>query len=791
MDRYYGDLARFLSRSHDVIPFPYDWRESVLMTGADALAAAVKEALQRTDKPIRFLAHSMGGLVVRAFIDAHPGLWADVKRRSGSRFVMLGTPTGGAFSMIHTMMGRAKAIKQLALADLVHSKSELLEIVTSMPGPAQLLPSDEGGHYLKRDTWAGLRNLDDGDWVLPPETVFKASRDAHAVIGGQNLEPELTCYVAGHGEEPTPSDIRIDHVDGGSKKVTFLGTFAGDGTVTWKTGIPAGIDPYYMDAIHGDLARTKSAFPAISDLLVRGETTGLSRTPPTRSRDGSADLIELPDVELEIYPQPEDVIDSFLGANKTAEIQALKRIQHIGVTMVHGDLRFARHPVLVGHYLGDPINGAEGALDQCLANHLSEVRNLGLYPGAIETCEVILRLDRNPGGAVIAGLGRFGSLTPGQLRKTVNRAVLRYVLSLQQRAIDQGKDLTEMEPIALTSLVIGHKGANMTVQQSVQAILEAVADANLALSDTTPIAKLEFMEIFEDTAFKAASALHSASQNGQMAGLFQFDNRIKSGNGARLRMDFGTEPDSWQRIAVSRNVDELDVLDFTVITEGAKADFKKTAVQSEVIERLLTESRQGTATQRNLGKLLFELMIPLELKSFAQNDQKIQLILDERTAHIPWELMEDDISTFGEGLYQSSGKSDFKPLVIRTPIIRQLVTDGSTVPRANDNIALVVGDPKSSLPALPGAEQEARLVAERLDKDGDFEVDALIVPESGISVLERAMLKPYKVMHFAAHGVYDDKGPVHRAGLVLSDGISLTSAELGNLRYIPELVFLN
>lgn len=26
MERYYGDLARFLSRSHDVILFPYDWR---------------------------------------------------------------------------------------------------------------------------------------------------------------------------------------------------------------------------------------------------------------------------------------------------------------------------------------------------------------------------------------------------------------------------------------------------------------------------------------------------------------------------------------------------------------------------------------------------------------------------------------------------------------------------------------------------------------------------------------------------------------------------------------------
>ncbi len=791
MDRYYGDLARFLARSHDVIPFPYDWRASVLATGANALAEAVRKALAETDKPIRFLAHSMGGLVVRAFIDAHPSVWAEVKRRKGSRFVMLGTPNGGAFSMLHTMMGRAKAIKQLATADLVHSKSQLLDIVTSMPGPAQLLPSNDAGHYLKRATWTGLRNLDDGEWVVPPEAALSASRDAHALFKSQKLDPKLTCYVAGHGTEPTPSDIRLDPVADGSKKVTFLGTYRGDGTVTWDTGIPEGIAPYYIDAIHGDLARTKSAFPGIFDLLDRGETSALSRTAPAHARDGSGDAVEIPEVELEIYPEPEELVDSLLGADHTSRTGPVRPVHQIDVTMVHGDLRFARHPVLVGHYQGDPINGAEAVLDQCLSNHLNEVRNLGLYPGAIETCEVVLRLDRNPGGAVIAGLGRFGNLTPGQLRKTVNRAVLRYVLSLQRRTIDKGKDLSDMDPVALTCLVIGHKGANMTVQQSVQAILEAVADANRALADTTPISSLEFMEIFEDTAFKAASALNSASMNGQMAGLFKFDDRIKTGHGARLRMDFGIEPDSWQRISVKRNKSELDVLDFTVVTEGAKAEFKKTAVQTEVIERLLKESRKGTGTQRTLGKLLFELMIPFELKSFAQNDQKIQLILDESTANIPWELMEDDIGTFGEGLYQSSGESDFKPLVIRTPIIRQLVTDGSTVRRATDNAALVVGDPKSSLPPLPGAEKEARLVAQRLKRDGKFEVDPLIPPESGISVLERAMLKPYKIMHFAAHGIYDDKGPIHRAGLVLSDGISLTSAELSNLRYIPELVFLN
>lgn len=790
MDRYYGDLAKYLSRTHDVILFPYDWRNSILKTGADVLAAEVRKALKETDKPIRFLAHSMGGLVVRSFIDAHPDLWADVKRRSGSRFVMLGTPNGGAFSMVHTMMGRTKAIRQLAALDVRHSKSELLKIVTSMPGPAQLLPADADGHYLKKDTWSELRRLDPGDWVVPKEAVFASSRAAHDVFKSQTLDPNIVCYVAGFGNELTPTGIQIDQTAPTHERVKFLGTHRGDGTVTWKTGIPNGIEPYYMNAIHGDLARTKSAFPAIFDLLDKGHTSGLSKTPPAAARSAETGPVALPEPELEVFPEPEDVLDSLLGADAPRDIPTAAPILRTNVTMRHGDLRFSHHPVLVGHHMGDPITGAERALDRCLDQSLTTVRDLGLYPGVIETCEVILRMGRNPGGAVIVGLGPFGDLTPGQLRRTVNRAALRYVLTLRRRASEKGISPEDMDPISLTSLVIGHKGANMTVQQSVQSILEAVADANITL-DPTPIAHLEFVELFEDTAFKVASAIHSSSLNGPMAGQFHFDPKIKSGDGAQLRMDFGHESGTWQRISVSRNEDDVDVLNFTVIADSAKAQFRQTAVQTEVINRLLEESRAGTATDRDLGQLLFQLMIPNELKAFAQNDQRIQLILDDNTAAVPWELMEDAVSVLGDGLYQSTGNEDFRPLVVRTPVLRQLVSPGATVPRSPENKVLVVGDPKSSLPVLRGAEREARMVSDRLQEDGKFNVTRLIRPESGIKVLTEVMGGRYKIMHFAAHGVYEDDGPFVKAGLILSDGIALTSAELNNMEYVPEFVFLN
>ncbi|MEM8644602.1 MAG: CHAT domain-containing protein, partial [Pseudomonadota bacterium] len=394
-------------------------------------------------------------------------------------------------------------------------------------------------------------------------------------------------------------------------------------------------------------------------------------------------------------------------------------------------------------------------------------------------------------GAVIAGLGQFGELTPGELSKTVNRAVLRYVLTLRRRAAEQGVKLEDMEEISLTSLVIGHKGANMTVQQSVQAILEAVADANLNL-DKTPVANLEFVELYEDTAYKAASALKSATLNGPVADTFTFDKRLVSGDGAMLRMDYGQESSEWQRISASRSKDDSDVLNFTVIADGAKAHFQQTAVETDVIERLLEQSRKGTATDRDLGRLLFQLMIPLDLKAFAQNDQKIQLILDDSTAKFPWELMEDAVSVLGDGLYQSTGAQDFRPLVVRAPVIRQLVSGGAVVPRVAGKKALVVGDPADTGHApLLGARNEATRVAQQLKERLKFDVNDFIHTSDSIEILTHVMRADYKIMHFAAHGVYEARAENSKTGLVLSNGVHLTSASIQGMEAVPEFVFLN
>ena len=72
--RYYSDLLQFLTASHRVIPFAYDWRLDPRIE-ADRLAARIKDELpaaREQRQPLRILAHSMGGLVARAMIARTP-----------------------------------------------------------------------------------------------------------------------------------------------------------------------------------------------------------------------------------------------------------------------------------------------------------------------------------------------------------------------------------------------------------------------------------------------------------------------------------------------------------------------------------------------------------------------------------------------------------------------------------------------------------------------------------------------------------------------------------------------
>src|ERR687886_11772 len=86
------------------------------------------------------------------------------------------------------------------------------------------------------------------------------------------------------------------------------------------------------------------------------------------------------------------------------------------LSVVNGDLCFAHCPVVVGHFLGDAIAGAEAQLDFTLAGALKKHYALGLYPGSVGSAAVIPPAEGGGAAAVVVGLGDIGSFNAGAIR---------------------------------------------------------------------------------------------------------------------------------------------------------------------------------------------------------------------------------------------------------------------------------------------------------------------------------------------------------------------------------------
>ena len=108
--------------------------------------------------------------------------------------------------------------------------------------------------------------------------------------------------------------------------------------------------------------------------------------------------------------------------------------------------------------------------------------------------------------------------------------------------------------------------------------------------------------------------------------------------------------------------------------------------------------------------------MPTEVEPFLAGTNRMLLELDDKTAVIPWELLD----TRGEG----SSQSDDRPWSIRTQLLRKLrqETYRQQVQDAQpDDAVLVVGEPKvdaANYGPLPGAKAEADAVARALSGPG-------------------------------------------------------------------------
>ena len=177
-----------------------------------------------------------------------------------------------------------------------------------------------------------------------------------------------------------------------------------------------------MNADHAGLAGKEDAFPALLELLERGDT---GRLPKTRPAVRGADETFRYDAGPVLYPTEQSLARSLLGGREPVRRRSRSKYS-LSISCRAMDLRHAIDPILVGHYEGDPIAAAEAQIDRTLVNDaLTQRYHMGMYAGKPGTTTVVLPRPNEEHaqtgvqrGAVVIGLGQYGDLTAGRLERS-------------------------------------------------------------------------------------------------------------------------------------------------------------------------------------------------------------------------------------------------------------------------------------------------------------------------------------------------------------------------------------
>lgn len=813
-DRTYGELCRTLEQTHDVRTFPYDWRLSIEDTAA-ALARALDQALGSGSAPVRIVAHGMGGLVARTALAADSAVLDAFRSRAGCRLIMLGSPNDGTHAAVMMLMGRDRLMRMLAMIDVSSSTLDHAHVVARLPGVLQLLPRDASFDLFSADGWERLHALDPerASWVVPRADDLnkaKAFRDRYCEMP---FDAERMVYIAGHAA--TPCAIEIETPPAAPAQIVFTQTWEGDGQVPWSTGIVAGtLRRWYAACRHGDLPRDSAVLAALGEILDQGSTSRLAAQPGSARERGEPQPVTRETVAL--FPAAADLEAAAAGG--TVQPPARPSLPPLTITVSHGNLAFAAHPVLVGHYNGDTLNGAEGYLNRLLDGRLETRRTLGLYPGVIGTAEVVLDENTRPEGAVVVGLGDPGSLDPAELEQSLVHGLLRYAVAQTERCRGQAVNGTSPAPLRLSLLLVGAGEGGLTVEACVKALSEAIVRAHKALTESHPAGsvydRIEIIELYEHRAIDIWHALNSLlSADASSRRPLRLAPEINRRDGGRRRVRSEMDRSWWQPVQVSMDVMAGEYL-LKVSTAAGRARVEATTVYGtvEMARRLSEQAKRdkaGGPSVETPGRALYELLWPNRLKSEGFGDRNLRLILDERAASLPWELL-DDRRSWETAL---AGKAD--PPAIRAGLVRQLVQQryreqtGSTAGRRQ---ALVIGDPRGD-PAreykpLQGAIEEAADVATLLQSNG-YAVTRLIgdqvFPEQVISAL---LSERWQIVHIAAHGDVEHDiavntpiagdtaaGSLQRTrkatGIVLGRNLFLEPCMLEQMPVAPDLFFVN
>ncbi len=794
--KYYGQLAEYLSKDYDVITLQFDWRKSV-REAARVLKNKLEAIMQMHEVSIHVVAHSMGGVVARQCMINHANTWKTFKENEQNKFVMLGTPWMGSYLIMEVLTGHSKRVKQLAAIDFKHDRADLLTIFWKYPGIFELLPLEKQTNNVFEDVrfWEALQERCKLKHMPSPTSNTRSLGDfadyktktLTYLDGLESSDFDNIFYICGKADKTVFNYRFKDRFFSRKDKLIYLATNEGDGSVTWATGIPKQLMNserlFYTNTTHGNLANEPAIFDGIAELLKTGRTNKLSTQRP--SLRGGEVITEVHD-----YAEPLYNSDAVVKALFNTGEETQPETEAFTVKIIHGDLKTASYPVVVGHFFSDLILSAEKALDEYLNYRLSQRMEIGYYPGKIGESEVFFNLNTQPKGAIVCGLGSTETLTPYLLSKTVRLAVLKYAMFMRDNyTLPKAKKYAN----GMSFILMGIGYGKLPIEDSIKGILLGVASANEQIRQTgdglKAIKDIEVINYYESIASQAYFSF-TRLKNSDDRIVFNVEKGISKRTGAKKRQQFHSdEYDWWYNLhinsmkntdAICSEEDKVDGFNYYSSNGLARVEQEMVGIGLHKINHLVEEMSSSAVWDSRLSKSLFEMLVPNEFKNTFRNQAKIVLKLDKDAAQIPWELLHD----FTTSKVPASVSSGF---------IRQLVTEdaGNFRPVAlNVNEVLVVGDPqyhRADLRPLQAAKVEAEWVAEVLENAG-YTTHALI-NRNAKDIMMDFFSRNYKIMHFAGHGVYDSDNC--DIGIAIGNGISIDPAMINQLGYVPEFVFIN
>lgn len=318
----YSTLRAFILQNFDVIhgtvhnpkpsnflEVPYDWRQDNRVT-AQALQSLINQRLPQwreysgaTDAKVILLAHSMGGLVARYYLEVLEG-WPECRA-----LITFGTPFRGSVNALNFLSNGYKKL----FADLT-------TIMRSFPSVYQLLPIykliEDRGRYFRIADFDGLPGIEQSRSrdALAFHREIESAVNRHGLDDKYRQSFRLLPFVG--TRQPTFQSATIS--DGKVVVSRELPSWIespladGDGTVPRISAIPIELSNEYRDTFvpdhHSSIHRNATALDQLLDRMLQMQLHGLSavRGPNVSSTAANRPAISL---DMEDLYLPNELVE--------------------------------------------------------------------------------------------------------------------------------------------------------------------------------------------------------------------------------------------------------------------------------------------------------------------------------------------------------------------------------------------------------------------------------------------------------------------------------------------------